>query len=353
MNIFSVISGKKGEQLTSALLRFLVLNSMEIREKIIDVISYRSPIGSISSDSYFSCSPEEIMVGATKKGRLDLYIETDNAVIGIENKLGAPFQHGQPDDYVDWLHDRAKQLGKVRSKKYRAFLVIIAPAHRTREVNDRIRRSQHPQDCVLVAWDDLLEKLANASDYLSLITKAFVDYVAATISTFHNFHKWGHHLWLWQRSFKDSADHDRFMKMLPAILKQDGRRNYSKSAGSIGYYFYWEPGQHTGWIGFVSKRHLAGSEFVGDHQAELVITTTLDVDASKLTNCEPVTLVNCNGWYADHNPNRKRFTWRIDVRPDRPEWSRIGRWHDLLRPFNDTVQKRVGQLGASSISGTP
>ena len=46
------------------------------------------------------------------QGRIDILIQTDDAVVGVENKFGADFQKGQPGKYFDLVRTKAKQLGE-------------------------------------------------------------------------------------------------------------------------------------------------------------------------------------------------------------------------------------------------
>jgi hypothetical protein len=88
MNLFKEIEGLSGEPMVSALLRLVILRSQEIRDEIVRLISAKSPIGPVTSSSHFSCYAEyPTFDQVAGQGRIDIVLELDDAVIGIENKL--------------------------------------------------------------------------------------------------------------------------------------------------------------------------------------------------------------------------------------------------------------------------
>ena len=58
MDIFSEIEGLSGENLGSALLRYLIFNSHEIRDSFLRLLSDNSPVGPISYSTHFACRTE-------------------------------------------------------------------------------------------------------------------------------------------------------------------------------------------------------------------------------------------------------------------------------------------------------
>ncbi len=98
LNIFAEFEGLSGENLSSAILHYLLLNSEEVREVLIDYLSNNSPQGLIRAYEHFSVRKEYPTYDkALGNGRLDLLIQVDNFAIGIENKFHASFQDGQPE----------------------------------------------------------------------------------------------------------------------------------------------------------------------------------------------------------------------------------------------------------------
>lgn len=126
MDIFSEIEGLSGENLGSALLSYLIFNSHEIRDAFISLLSDRSPIGPISYTSHFACRTE---YPTTNKelgdGRLDLLIQLDDVVIGIENKFFANFQNDQPRKYRESILNVASSLQSINLTEVRAIIYIM------------------------------------------------------------------------------------------------------------------------------------------------------------------------------------------------------------------------------------
>ncbi|MGD9725035.1 MAG: PD-(D/E)XK nuclease family protein [Nitrospiraceae bacterium] len=167
MNLYEVIEGKKGEQLTSAVLRFVLHRSQDIREVFIDAVSSGSSTGPIVMRDEFSCVIEQGTTGLEEDsierkiqtGRIDLIVRTDNSIIGIENKLDAAFTDGQPDKYMATLRAQS-----VAQKKKRCVLCMLAPRNRKDEIKGKIDRSQYKDQYVLLSWEDLLESIRLAKE---------------------------------------------------------------------------------------------------------------------------------------------------------------------------------------------
>jgi len=85
MDVFSEIEGLSGENLGSALLRYLIFNSHEVRDSILSLLSDNSPIGPISYTSHFSCRTEYPTTHTQYgNGRLDILIQLDpSSTVGI------------------------------------------------------------------------------------------------------------------------------------------------------------------------------------------------------------------------------------------------------------------------------
>ena len=56
MNLFTEIAGHGGETLTSAVLRYLVLRSQDVREVLVSALSEVSRQGPLRVESHFSCA---------------------------------------------------------------------------------------------------------------------------------------------------------------------------------------------------------------------------------------------------------------------------------------------------------
>ena len=55
MNLLAELEGLSGENLTTAVLRLLLLRSQEIREEFLRLVSAHSRVGPLTVDSHFAC----------------------------------------------------------------------------------------------------------------------------------------------------------------------------------------------------------------------------------------------------------------------------------------------------------
>jgi len=170
MNLFEDIQWKNGETLASAALRYLLLRSPAYREKMISVVSRFSPVGPIRVNNCFSIMLEvqteapDAVEEQRKYGFLDIVMETDDAVIGIENKFNAQFQPDQPKKYVLGLEKRAKALSPLRGgSDGRHCLLVLGPKSRKSEVERTIRAQGIDECTAFLAWEHLLDELSNHS----------------------------------------------------------------------------------------------------------------------------------------------------------------------------------------------
>ena len=76
MNLLAELEGLSGENLTTAVLRLLLLRSQEIREEFIKLLSDQCRLAPITVDSHFACIIEHSTEESdkTRWGRLDLLL---------------------------------------------------------------------------------------------------------------------------------------------------------------------------------------------------------------------------------------------------------------------------------------
>jgi len=156
MALINDIEGLKGENLASALLAHLLIRSEPVRRAFVDKISALSKTGPIIVKQQFSVFTE---FSTEKQKRVDLLIQTDDAVIGVENKFDASFQEGQPKSYVKLVEDKAAGLGEVWKAVFQPMLVVLAPKRRERETIKEIEDQKIGRTCVFLAWEELMISL--------------------------------------------------------------------------------------------------------------------------------------------------------------------------------------------------
>ncbi|NOZ72778.1 MAG: PD-(D/E)XK nuclease family protein, partial [Chloroflexi bacterium] len=323
VNLLKDIEGYSGEALTTAVLRHLVLRSNEVKTVLVREISKRSPVGPVFLESHFSCYLEQYTVDESKvQGRIDLVLETDDAVVGIENKLLAGFQAGQPFKYLDTLRERAHSLGSIRRREIRHFCVVLAPADRREEIEGHLAGAR--DNCAFLSWDDLLSALSKQviSDPG---TTAIIDWLSSYINDHSvlspKFHEWLPHL---RRRFPprgDAIQHE-FVRRVWQFFPEAGPR---LGAGPtwVGYYF----ASSEGWYGFVSTPSDSSGK---DTAADFVIQTRFDIPFSKdfferVPEDEARVLVG--SW---------PYTWRalLDAR-----WANPETWRNALAPIHAAISE--------------
>lgn len=273
MNLLSELEGLSGENLCSAVLRLLLIRSQDLRDSFINLLSRECRSGPITSGSDFSCALEQPTEDSGRWGRLDLLLETGDAVIGLENKLYAEFQEGQPHKYVDTITKRAVGLTNLRQRKYRAVVAVLAPQSRSTEVKGVIGADDR---FLSIDWEEVLELLRQVGEGLDPTTSVLLHsldrYIQQQIALFPDFARWIPHI---QRRF-DSRGTPLQQELVGKIWQffPDPGRRLSYGDTWCGYYFTDAKAGTRGWYGFVPKAELSQG---ARNEAELIIATSFDV----------------------------------------------------------------------------
>ena len=320
MNLFTETEGLSGEELATALLRYLILRSPELRDQVIQSISSRSQYGPLISQSHFSCYTEYATEDPEHgSGRIDLVIEVDDAVIGIESKLFAAFQSGQPDKYEATLKELAERLGQIRPGPVTHLLAIICPKGRVEKI-----KKCSPSSAV-VPWEELLNEMAKASDRLDptidVILSQFTGYIQNRIGFLPRFIEWLPHL---RRRF-DPRGTSLQRDVIGAIWSffPDSGPRMSCGATWSGYYFYGQDSSERGWYGFVPKAELKEDSA---RDAELIIITTCAIEDFS-SSLKPVELSRPS-WLGRNSCDL--YAWIIDFDDS---WNTSSKWADELKPL--------------------
>src|SRR6266436_552936 len=121
-----------GETQVCGLVNYLLLRSPELRDALIAVINERTPRISLTNSVHFSCTREWSNrrandSGAKGRGRVDILLEVDNDVIGIEAKLNAFLSDDQPCKYVEGVRMHATALAEIRKPPVHPVIVLLLP----------------------------------------------------------------------------------------------------------------------------------------------------------------------------------------------------------------------------------
>lgn len=340
MNIFLETEALSGEDLTTAILRVLLLRSQEIREAIVRTLSDASRLGRpISLASHFSCLLQHATEdqASSRWGRLDLLIETDDAVVGIENKLFAAFQENQPEKYLDAVRSYAESLAVLRQQKSLGhFVAVLAPDSRQREVQDRIRGNDH---LTFVSWERVLKALTEAGSRLDPITEtirdSFIGFMEDKLAFMRGFQHWSLHL---GRRFDHYGTplQQQIVRKLWEFFPDPGRR-LSNGKTWVGYYFCVSSKRHSAWFGFVPDPEI---ESGAEQAAELIIATSFPLSLPA-AHFRALTLRN-KAFFG------QRPVWAWAVRYD-AAWSTPEKWQEALDPVNKQTQDLIGPELAEQI----
>ena len=327
MNLFEQIEGRRGENLSSALLRFILMRSQDARTQLAELIT--GLVGeSFSAMNRFACSLE---TGTTDDihgaGRIDLVMEMDDGLVGIENKFNAGFQNGQPQKYLDAL----SKLATARAKggaitKDRYLLLILAPADRKPEIKKKIANLSKDQQehCRFLSWEEMLETLNKVSLTQDTKTKEVILDFSAYVnrylkqSLFNQNRRWLESLSQWKPhgSERQQSVTSDLWEFFPGASTRPSQGDKWR-----GYYF---PG---GWFGFVEKSAISNKYQMEEtrNDAELVIVLKIDpVSTPDPTIFHRISMVN-NGFSGA--PEKAAYTVNIMEMTSREKWT------DALRPF--------------------
>ena len=156
MQFLETIEGRSGEELTSAVLKFLLVNSATMRECFVERLrqhfpAFRTP----TVRDGIICKNEVSVAGEFGGGRIDLLIrEGSGVVLGVENKFWANFTDNQPKKY--W-----GDLVKLQEYKDESScrLVLLAPEVRRDEITKHIKAQGIEQKCCILSWEDVRKDL--------------------------------------------------------------------------------------------------------------------------------------------------------------------------------------------------
>lgn len=317
MNLFSELEGLHGEQLATAGLRLLLLRSQLGRNAFVELLNARSRVGLVAARSHFSCyteyATEHDSLGA---GRLDLVIELDSVVVGIEVKLAAEFQPQQPHKYLEEIQRVADGLSRIRRGIVRPYMAVLAPESRKSAVLDHLESNQ-----VFISWEETITafQLAGRTDpFVSVLVDEYSDFLSDHLHFLPRFDTWAPHLeGRWEPNGTDY--HREFLRKLVSLLPNPGAR---VGAGDtwVGYYFRIPDMDERTWIGFIPATR--AKEFSGPG-ALLVVSR-----APELPESEVIRRIELDP--AQWVDGRFVSTWRIPVDPS---WSSPDDWLEVLHPF--------------------
>lgn len=331
MDLLTEIEGLSGENLTTAVLRLLLLRSQDLREACMRAISVRSRVGPLAVDSHFSCISEFATdeVKTARRGRLDLLIETSDTVIGLENKILAPFQEGQPHKYLETVEQHAEKLSALRAKSLQHLVLVLAPRSREEEILGLVHESEH---FVYLSWEDLLDAFGLADGGLdpstSVLFGSLNTYLRQKVEFLPKFAELIPHLR--QRFDEGGTSLQReVVRGLWGFFPDSGPR-LSHGSTWAGYYFVSTTKELTGWYGFVPGTALLTG---GRHAAELIVATSFEVPVT-MPPFRPIELRVGKRFLGIRNG--PIYCWAVDFDKS---WSSAECWRNALAPLHGRVEQ--------------
>jgi hypothetical protein len=330
VNLFSVIEGLKEENLSSAILRLLLLRSEDIRERFVALVSLKCRRGPVTIGDQFACVTEHpTSDDSNGSGRLDLVIETANTVIGVENKLFAEFQQGQPEKYLRTLEEHAQKLKDLRGTRFEHVLVILAPESRKAGVEVRINACREPERYISLTWQETLREIGTPEGrdpatvtILEAFRQFLLDEKLAFMPQFErlvphlrgSFEPRGN---TWQRDVVG-----RIWRFFP-----DAGRRMSSGETWVGFYFCSGRKEQTAWYGFLPRGVIRSG--AGHNAAELVVATSYPVTFASPA-IQPIELapnflgrgVGVHAWAINYDAT----------------WADPKKWQEELRPLTEAVE---------------
>ena len=352
MNLFTEIEGQKGEMLAVSGLRILLTEYSSFRNEFARLLSgKKNPVGILSHEVSFACESEVSTNDEIGGGRVDLVIEADNAVVGIEAKLGATLTAEQPRKYIKTLQSRAQGLGQARGvEHYPCMVVLLVPEWQLRQakrVQVELKQEGHPAIViswleVITAFDKAVADSGRASEQV-YIFRQWKDYVDAKTGRIADLELvWKYCL----NNFPKRAGpmHRHIVRALWHLFPNGGGR-MTTAHDYIGYDFYpcdedWETYESIscyGWYGFIRRSYLGESIRHGSECAFAIYTDFNPYAEDQRPNYMKqidVSETLGHSWWTSPGRN-SRYMWVLDIEGQEKEWERPEQWQEMLQPFTD------------------
>lgn len=289
---------------------------------------------SFSSTHRFACELEEwTSDDKLGDGRIDLIIEMDNTIVGIENKFHAGFQDGQPQKYLAHLIERARKLDDQQpSSTRKTILLVLAPASRKIDIEKKLAELDVEQRklCKFLAWEDFLAELqdimATQDSKSQEIISNFDTYVKGYLqqSFFQQSEVWRESLHTWIE-----YGSERQRKVVAELWGMFPEAGSKLSVGPtwVGYYF-----GNKGWFGFVDRERTVQADFTPgkfSRESEFVIVTGFEMTSPLDESVFHPTHMRSKGFCGQP----ERGAWLVDLRA----LETASRWEDALVPFHRCV----------------
>lgn len=339
--LFSALEGRRGENMSSAVLAYLLSESEQVREKFFKLIRDECPGSRIPSTEQLQIETEksvsiQLEQERNKTPRMDLFIKTKTLLIGIENKFFAPFEDSQLDRYLHALRQLADVAADDSKTKPDHLLVTLTPKFRLDEAKKLLHQTNSAKRTCALTWEAVIEAVCSnsADDEFTLVSRELKkyteDYLGAapklTSDLLAVLKSWSHKGTCEQRKILDQF----LWNFLHESVTTSGRYRYSSASNYYGWYLYPRPDQKDNliWIGF--KEYM----FVEGKSAALLIGIK-EPDALRAA---------CRGRSSPkliEDLEASSEEWRYFRVPfdETDEWLKSETWQTVLEPFNRFLEE--------------
>lgn len=370
INLFQELAGKKGEVMAVAALRYLLMRNRPLREQFFKTLGASVSYTLYQNFSYFGCelevSCQSTANGKTEQGRLDMLVESDAAVIGVEAKLGHQITSEQLEKYRPELTRRQELLTKLHGSPVEMYLILLVPqwqksaaeatiAAINSTVPDKSAPSDTSSECEplrAITWDDIINQLKAVRDDAAMTCED--NFILNTLESY--IHYWTgqieHFEFLWKAAYNEfktanPAPQRMLIEHLWQFFNTGDSRLGTNAKHHIGYSFSpdFTDDQDTiswdnvrwGWFGFIHQKLLA--EYIDNPPASaFCLMTDYLPDSQKHSPFKHIPgeqLTNeLRKWMNRAGENREKHLWILnqsaatEYNLDNP-----ASWQNILHPF--------------------
>lgn len=182
IDLFQELAGKKGEVMAVAALRYLLMRNRPLREQFLKTLGTSVSYTLYQDFSYFGCELERScwpdQDTDASPGRLDMLVESNTAVVGIEAKLGHQIRAEQIKKYLPELARRQTLLAKLHGEPVEQHMILLVPQWQKKDAEAAIATVKgtlagetspsngqyQPDSLQVITWDDIINNLKSAYD---------------------------------------------------------------------------------------------------------------------------------------------------------------------------------------------
>lgn len=304
MTFLDQIGGKRFEEQSSAILKYLFINSDVFRRKFVEKL--KKDFSSSQTPSFSNGIICELEVGKKEIGRIDILIEADNCFLAIENKIWAEFQTGQPSKYEPIVKERSnKKFGD--DSFYR--LIVIAPKERESEVRSHL--AEQKCSALIVSWQDIQGMLGDvqkkSSERVQVIAELLDEFIELQIEGFARM-EISKDCILGEGARMSNPYHKDFLYAMKSSFSKCFTSNMGLGSRYAGFYFRFNEtdDRYRNWFGFHESESGTQLRFHADVDLPLQQFENWTVGRNSGSN-EHILVFNPDDWPTD------RLEWQNTI----------------------------------------